>query len=245
MAIVDTAPKEPRETHERTVSVCIDGRPFAQLQASPYDLRELAVGALLSEGIILDAGQVLAIECDEGACRVDVRLNAGDAGATCSPSPLRGSSGGCVSAVARSVASDEGALFDPDDLLAQMELLCTQAPHRNAGECVHGCGIGQAGSRRLVALREDIGRHNAMDKAIGAALFRGLDVAGCALFITGRISAEMALKASSGGFPLLVSRKSATDDAVERADRLGVTLVSHCRDGRMRVLTHPRRIVLL
>ena len=63
-----------------------------------------------------------------------------------------------------------------------------------------------------------------------------------ALFITGRISCEMALKAHRAGCPVLVSRKSATDEAARRAEELGVTLVSHCRDGRLRVLSCPDRI---
>lgn len=62
------------------------------------------------------------------------------------------------------------------------------------------------------------------------------------MFITGRISCQMALKAHRAGCPVLVSRKSATDEAARRAEELGVTLVSHCRDGRLRVLSCPDRI---
>lgn len=243
MAIVEFGASERRESHERTVSLYVDGSVFATLQASPCDLRELAVGALFVGGAIDGVDDILGIRCSVDACSVNVRLREGIEGTSSSGEiASRGSSGGVLPLRGASPVDPGEARFDPDELLSQMEQLCTEAPHRRAGECVHGCGVGAAGSPDLLFLCEDIGRHNAMDKAIGRALLGGVSLRDKALFITGRISAEMTLKACSAGCPLLVSRKSATDDAIERAGRLGITLVSHCRDGRLRVLTHASRI---
>lgn len=240
MAIVEYGTRISRQTHERTVCVLVNGRLFCALQASPYDIRELAVGVLKSEGVIDELRQISDISYDDTACTVSVKvLGADEADAG---THARGSSGGNVPALVDTPELDRSTLFNPDCLLEQMDILCSQSPHRNAGECVHGCGVGQANVRNLLFTCEDIGRHNAMDKAIGRIILEGLTTDGKAMLITGRISAEMAMKACYAGFPVLVSRKSATDDAVVRAGMLGITLVSHCRDGRMRVLSHPFRI---
>lgn len=133
------------------------------------------------------------------------------------------------------------ACFRAEDIARMMDELCERSPRRNTGECVHGCGVGRTGSLELV--REDIGRHNAMDKLIGQAWLDGLPMRQMALFTTGRISYEMVLKAAQSTASVFVSRKSITDAAMELADQLGVTLVARCRENRMEVYTHHERII--
>lgn len=248
MALVEFGPKEKKETHERSVEIRLDGALRCVLQASPYDLKELAVGVLYGDGALSSVGDIERIDFDGDTFSVNVLLASGtrDDGLTQTRAPSavpRGSSGGFLPVDSDARTQKPSAIvFDPDDLLFQMERLCRDSAHRNAGECVHGCAVGSAASDGLELVFEDIGRHNAMDKVIGRALLDGVDLSCRALFITGRISAEMVLKARRAGCPLLVSRKSATDDAIARGERFGITLVSHCRDGSMRVLTHPARI---
>lgn len=252
MAVVEYLPcvqSTPTETEERPIRIFLNEIPVAVSQGSPYGLSELAVGYLLSEGLIFDREQLVHVEVDEAGAEVYVRSGeCAEAGYV----PLhRVTSAGCAqSALLRTGGRvpDACALrcdahFDADALLDQMDELCLRSPRRNTGECVHGCGLGTGRDRTLLLAREDIGRHNAMDKLIGQAWLDRVDVRDKALFITGRISAEMALKAHRAGCPVLVSRKSATDEAVRRAEALGVTLVSHCREGRMRVLSRHDRIV--
>lgn len=248
MAHIEYCDDVARETVERPITIYLNDVAVAVSQGSPYGLAELAVGYLLSEGLIACRDDLLDVRADEQAATVRVVSNETvSSGYT----PLRRvTSAGCAqSALLREarVPSLEPlrttARFSADDVVAQMNELCQRSPRRNTGECVHGCGLGQPGSAQLLLVREDIGRHNAMDKLIGQAWLDRVPLHDKALFITGRISSEMALKAYRAGCPVLVSRKSATDDAVRRARELGVTLLSHCREGGLRVLTHRERLL--
>ena len=249
MAIIEYVERAPRATAERPIRIFLNDAPVAVSQSSPYGLAELAEGYLLSEGLIADLECFMEVTADPDGAAVYVasgeRVESGYV-------PLhRVTSSGCAqSALLRGgdvvpapVPLETEVRFEADALLAAMEELCERSPRRNTGECVHGCGLAVAGAGSLLIVREDIGRHNAMDKLVGQAWLDRVEVHNKALFITGRISCEMALKAHRAGCPVLVSRKSATDEAAARAEELGVTLVSHCRDGRLRVLSHPQRIV--
>lgn len=248
VARVEFCAPEPAETAERPIRIFLNEVPVAVSQGSPYGLRELAVGYLLSEGLIADRERL--VEVVEDAERSEVRVASGEHAVRGYVPLHRVTSAGCAKSAL--LAGDAGigaparlesdAVFDADALLACMDELCERSPRRNTGECVHGCGLAAAGEGRLLLVREDIGRHNAMDKLIGQAWLDRIDVRDKALFITGRISCEMALKAHRAGCPVLVSRKSATDEAARRAHELGVTLVSQCRDGALRVLSCPARI---
>lgn len=251
----------PFVTPERSVRIFLNGELVAVSQGSPYGLAELAVGYLFSEGVVSDRDRLTDVVADEAAA--EVRVVSGEHADVLVPLH-RVTSAGCArsallrqagDAAAPMVAAGLGhgappvlppletsARLAADALLAGMEELCGCSPRRNAGECVHGCGLGDGRSPRLLLVREDIGRHNAMDKAVGQAWLERLPLHDKALFVTGRISCEMALKAHRAGCPVLVSCKSATDEAVSHAEALGVTLVSHCRDGFLRVLSHPDRI---
>lgn len=247
MAIVERPEPAKRESAERLIRIFLNEVPVAVSQGSPFGLSELAVGYLLSEGLIADRDSLVeVVEVPEEAAVYVASGERAEEGYV----PLhRVTSAGCAqSALLRDARAGEpraletAARFDADDLLACMEELCERSPRRNTGACVHGCGLGAAGSDELLLVREDIGRHNAMDKLVGQAWLDRVDVRDKALFITGRISCEMALKAYRAGCPVLVSRKSATDEAVRRAEELGVTLASHCRGGRIRVLSRSERV---
>ena len=248
MAVVEYAPPVSSETAERPIRIYLNDAPVAVSQGSPYGLRELAVGYLLSEGLIADRERL--VEVIEDPERAEVFVASGEAAAEGYVPLHRVTSSGCAQSallrggpsVPEAVRLASAARFDADALVSCMEELCERSPRRNTGECVHGCGLAGAGEPALLLAREDIGRHNAMDKLIGQAWLDRLDVRDKALFITGRISCEMALKAHRAGCPVLVSRKSATDEAARRAAALGVTLVSHCRGGALRVLSCPERI---
>jgi len=139
--------------------------------------------------------------------------------------------------VASSVQVSLGALS-----AAGQNLRAGQALRELAGG-VHAFGLYRDGGERLVVC-EDIGRHNAMDKAVGWCLGRGLDGAWAFGLCSGRLSYEMVAKAARVGLPVLVSFSSPSSLGVETADRCGITLVGYLKDGEARVYSHAHRVKL-
>jgi FdhD protein len=109
---------------------------------------------------------------------------------------------------------------------------------------VHGAAELTAGGE-VVAVREDVGRHNAVDKVVGRAALAGdLPVEGHILALSGRVAFELVQKAALAGFGTVVAVSAPSSLAVEAADRLGLTLVGFARGGNANVYTHPERIDL-
>lgn len=249
MAHVERMSVAEGTTVERAVRIFLNEIPVAVSQGSPYGLEELAVGYLLAEGLVSEREELTCVRADVARDEVHV-FSAQEAPDDRIPLHRVTSSGCAQSAVLAAACAKEAdqplqasVRFEPEALLRLMDELCENSPHRNAGECVHGCGLGSPKAENLLIVREDIGRHNAMDKTIGQAWLDRMPTNDKALLITGRISCEMALKAYRAACPVLVSRKAATDEAARRAEELGLTIVSSCRAGGMRVLTHPERIL--
>jgi len=96
----------------------------------------------------------------------------------------------------------------------------------------------------IMFFREDIGRHNTVDKLIGRCFLDGIDTSDKILLTTGRISSEILVKAAKMGVPLIASRSAPTDLALRYAAELGVTVAAFVRNQRMNIYTHPERVVL-
>jgi FdhD protein len=98
-------------------------------------------------------------------------------------------------------------------------------------------------SGQVLAVAEDLGRHNALDKAIGMVLLQRGDVAGCGVVLSSRLSLEMVLKAVRTGLQMMLAVSAPTSLAIEVADKFGVTLCGFVRERRATVYTHPQRVL--
>lgn len=231
---------------ERPVTVYMNDVEVATVQATPSDLEDLGVGFLLAEGLVGDRDALEGVQADRKRGLVYVTT------AETVPDDMvyrtRYVTSGCGKGVtftslghARGLEPITGEVkltaHDVYDLVSQLARSAER--YRDTGG-MHGCGLGSDG--RLVLAREDIGRHNALDKLLGRAWLDRLDTSSAVLVTTGRVSYEMAVKAAKARVPVVVSRTAVTDLAAEIAAELGITLVGYARGGRMTVYTHPRRI---
>jgi FdhD protein len=138
----------------------------------------------------------------------------------------------------------EGPIVTPEFLLRLPDALrnAQKVFARTGG--LHAAGLFRADAS-LVSVREDVGRHNAVDKVIGwAATERRLPLTGMALFVSGRCSFEVVQKAAVAGVPLVAAVSAPTSLAVDLADQVGMTLVGFLRGDTMNVYTHPHRVTL-
>jgi FdhD protein len=95
----------------------------------------------------------------------------------------------------------------------------------------------------LIAVAEDLGRHNAMDKVIGQCLLRNVPTAGCAALLSGRVSLELIIKAARAGIEIVAAVSAPSSLAIDAARQLGITLCGFVRNGRATAFTHPKRLI--
>jgi FdhD protein len=229
---------------EEPLEIRIGGEPVAVTMRTPGNDEELALGFCLSEGL---APISASVPDDLAANTVDVTAKEFD------PDHLRrnfytsSSCGVCgkgaIEAVRVDAAPVESALQVPESLVASLpdRLLGEQRAFAATGG-LHATGLFSA-SGELLCVREDVGRHNALDKVLGWAFLEGLlPLADRVLCVSGRLSFELVQKASVAGCPIVVAVGAPSSLAVELADDRRITLCGFVRDGRMTVYTESWRI---
>ena len=229
---------------EEPLEIRVNGEPVAVTMRTPGDDEELALGFCLTEGL-----RPLAARVPEDLAANTVDVEAPDANLdrirrsfyTSSSCGVCGK--GALEAVAVEAPFIESDLAVPFSVMATLpdRLHEAQAAFALTGS-LHATGL-FAADGELRCLREDVGRHNAMDKVVGWALGEGLlPLTGSLLCVSGRLSFELVQKAAVAGCPVLVAVGGPSSLAVELADDRGVTLCGFVRDGRGTVYTHPARI---
>ncbi len=233
---------------ERPITLYMNDVEVATIQATPKDLEEMAVGFLVAEGLMTDRDAFSSVEADHK--RGMVYVTTSESVPDDMVYKTRYVTSGCGKGVTfSSVGHARGldrvtsavtvAAEDIYALMGQMSRLAEQ--YRDSGG-THACGLARDGD--LLLVREDVGRHNALDKLLGRAWLDRIPVEDAVLLSTGRISYEMAVKAAKSRVPVVVSRTSVTDLAADIANDLGITLVGYARGGKLVVFTHPERVLL-
>jgi len=236
---------------EVPVALAYNGEPFAVMMATPGDIDDLALGFSLSEGIVDRAGEFAIDRIEESVDGIAVAMTIAKAGAQALVVRRRNLQGrsGCgicgtasVEAALRTppaIASD--ASFDVDALARALRGLQTRQPLNAATGATHAAAWADA-SGEVSLVREDVGRHNALDKLIGAMAKADIDPRSGFAVVTSRASYEMAMKAAQAGFPLLAAISAPTALAIALADSAGLALVGFLRDDGHAVYTHPHRL---
>lgn len=245
---------------EEPLEIEVDGTVVSTTMRTPGQDIELALGWLVSEGALSSLEDVAeAKECfehvagaDEDQVRriVQVRTRSG---VPVEPR-LHSTSSACGVCGADLIAitertrrwslSDDGTTFDIDRVLAQPRLLRESQRGFDASGGLHAAALFGADGD-LLCLREDVGRHNAVDKVVGWALADGrLPLSGLALQVSGRASAELVHKAVMAGVPLLAAVSAPSTLAVDLARASGLTLAGFVRDGSLNVYAGGERLGL-
>jgi FdhD protein len=230
---------------EEPLEIRIAGEPVAVTMRTPGHDEELALGFCLTEGLRPVAAR---IPDDLAANTIDVDATGFDPERLHRHFYTSSSCGVCgkgaIEAIEVSAPHVESTLEVPAALIASLPGLLLDAQRVfSATGGLHATGLFDDRGDLLCA-REDVGRHNAMDKVVGWAFLEGLlPLAGNVLCVSGRLSFELVQKAAVGGCPVLVAVGAPSSLAVELASDRGVTLCGWVRDGRVTVYTEPWRIV--
>lgn len=234
---------------EAPIGILYDGRPHAVLMATPADVEDLAVGFTLSERIAtIDQIAGVSIEVVAEGVQVDIRLTAGarasKAKARARTMEGRSSCGLCgvqrlAAAVRPLEALADGPMISAGAIATAFAALEDQQALGNLTRAAHAAGLASADGT-LVLVREDVGRHNALDKLIGAAARAGLGGPLC--LVTSRCSYEMVEKAAVAGFPILAAISAPTALALRKAEESNLTLIALARADGFTVFSGSERI---
>jgi FdhD protein len=241
-------------TEEVPAAMVYNDVPFAVMMVTPLDLEDFALGFSLSEGLVAKPEDLQSIEVRarlegvELAMRVasdTVEQRAGKGGERLLPG--RSGCGLCGArmledAVRHPAPVGEGPRIEAAALERALETLQAAQPVNSATGAVHAAAwVDMQGAIMLV--REDVGRHNALDKLIGAMAKARIDVQHGFLLVTSRASYEMITKAASAGISVMAAISAPTALAIHLAESTHMTLVGFARPGSYVVYTHPQRLL--
>ena len=236
---------------EAAVAFSYDGGTYAVMMATPQDLEDFALGFSLTEGLIAGAGDVRQLEIVEHDAGIELRMWLAEPRAAALSERRRHLAGptGCglcgiesLEQAARSLPRvPDGAVFAPAEIMRALESLPPRQELNRQTRAVHAAAFWRP-DKGLVAVREDVGRHNALDKLAGALARDGVARDGGMVLLPSRVSVEMVQKTAVIGAPLIVAVSAPTALAVRTAQSAGITLAAVARSDGFEIFAHPQRI---
>ena len=227
---------------EVVLSVNINGEPLANIACAGIHLEELAAGFLKSEKIIDRKGDIEKIELNKNCVNVILKNKKYSVKASVKNIASSGSRG--------KINIDLlGPLNVPDDFNIKTGVAFKLMDELLNGSIVHNQTGGThcsalALKNKIIALREDIGRHNTIDMLGGYALLKEINLSKAIILTTGRISSEIVYKVWNMGIPAIISHSAPTANAVELSRKANILLIGYVRKDKMNIYSQERRVII-
>jgi FdhD protein len=236
---------------ETALALTYNGGTYAVMMGTPQDLEDFAIGFSLNEGIIQSPNDIVSLDVvplDDG---IELRMWLAQSRADRLSERRRHIAGptGCglcgIDSIAEAVRPAAivaaGRSFSPQQITAAIQSVPQLQAINIQTRAVHAAAFSTPAAG-IVALREDVGRHNALDKLAGALAQAKIAAAEGMVLLTSRVSVEMVQKTAAMGAPLMVAVSAPTALAVRMADAAGITLAAIARSDGFEIFTHPNRI---
>jgi len=236
---------------ETAIALTYNGGSYAVMMATPQDLEDFAIGFSLTEGIISDRADIDSFEIEPQPDGIELRMWLKPAIAEHLAERRRHIAGptGCglcgidsiAEAMRPAAVVTPGGHFTARQIMEAMDSLAPLQILNRTTRAVHAAAFWTP-ERGIVFVREDVGRHNALDKLAGALLKRAIDTRSGMILLSSRVSVEMVQKAAVIGAPMIVSVSAPTALAVRMAAAAGITLVAIARSDGFELFTHNHRV---
>jgi len=226
---------------EGTITIHVNGEELATIMATPVEQEQLGLGFLRNEGLIQTMAEVRDVHISDDGCCVEIWLD--HAFEVPDRMIITSGCGGGVTFDDPSIGItplDDPLCISPEQLMGLFDSLQTSDSLYARARGVHTAGL--AVEDEILAVAEDVGRHNCIDKLMGQCMLRGIETGGKLLLATGRVSSEMLRKGARMGCPIIASRNSPTSMSVDMAQAWNITLVGYVRRTTLRVYSHPERL---
>jgi FdhD protein len=236
---------------ETAIAFTYDGGSYAVMMATPQNLEDFALGFSLTEGVVSSPSDIRQLDIVEEDAGIELRMWLVEPRATALGERRRYLAGptGCglcgIESLDEAVRSPprvrDGGTFTPAEIMRALDALAPRQELNRQTRAVHAAAFWHSDAG-LVAVREDVGRHNALDKLAGALLHDSVSGHRGMVLLTSRVSVEMVQKTAVIGAPLIVAVSAPTALAVRTAEAAGITLAAIARSDGFEIFTHRQRI---